>query len=453
MTPKSQMPLSYTQWMKKCLADYRAPSAIGPVAESEVGASGKIPAAYLTRALREDSAKILQSRGYLSSVGYTFDGDLHLEGMAVPFAVFLMRCRFLGDIHMWRMKAKTLSFNGSIFELGADFRSTSLEGHLLMRGLSVSGPLIVRDMVISGAADFSGSDFRFDGSGTSSLINAASNEAVGFSRSTAQMLYWRNLRKKPRAVVNFRDAYVKTFMHDLDQDPELRSWPRQSLVVLDGFRYDRIEQCEPERAIRWIKLQPQFVASAYAALAQAYANLRLDQSAQEVMIAFKQEEISRFPSAVKKAFYRGVFFAVGYGQRPGRALLILTILFLLHVAISTTIWRFNLMEPSSDKLAFDPCYYTQGPKCKNSALPWRGIKLQDEVRYVPADYPEFSEPEFSARAFAPFIFRSADASWDPRQGVVRIVLSILSATGMLMAGLFFGSLSGLLSPKIKLLRE
>jgi hypothetical protein len=444
--------LSYEQWLAQSAIDNQRK---GGTAAAEVdrklspGSAGTMEAEYIARCIRDHHENKTRVISGLRIVGLTVRGDLHLENYVIPFPVFFEACHFPGNLHIWRMRARTLSFDGSIISGGVELRGTELDGHLLLRnGFVAEGPIVARDMKVSDSVDVTGANFAYEGSKHSAFSEIADGESFGFSRSTAKALYWRNLSAKPAGKITFRDTSVGSLIHDLDADPALRSWPAEGDLILDGFKYARIDDCETERAIAWLELQDHFAASSYTALANAFERVGLRQKAEDVLAAFKRAEIGQIRNPLKRWIVFLVYWAIGYGQRPHRALFYLVLLFTVHLAIVVYAKNTNEMRPEVNSMLTEACFYGPGPDCDLKKIRgWPPIPLEGKiVRYVPPDYPSLSPIEYTLESFIPIFDLSQRAYWQPSSALVRIVLTTTAALGIFLSGLFAGAIAGMFSP-------
>ena len=443
--------LEFEAWLKRSVIDFEGslarenPSRI----PDNVGGDGVIPAEFISRAVRNHHSGLYRITSGIRSPGLTIIGDLHLENFSIPFPLFFDGCRFIGDLHIWGMKAATISLDRSQIEGGIDIRGTELDGNLLMRdGIVVLGPVIARDMKISGSAEFERASFLYNGIADNVFAVAAQGGAFSFSRSLCRGFYWRDFPVKPSARVTLRDVYTTSFVHDLDENPPLRSWPDPGKLILDGFRYDRIEQCDYRRAIDWLQLQPNFTASSYTNLANAFSNVNLNNESEHILAEFKHEEIRQTHNKLKRYILQLVYWVVGYGLRPQRALFFLACLFLLHVG-SVWYWqKANEMHPAVNDMLLEPCFYGPSPDCTKNINSWIKVKYASgETRYIPHDYPELHPIQYSLEAFLPFFDLRQRQYWEPASAAANVALSSMAALGIFLGGLFVGAISGLLAPR------
>jgi len=144
--------MPYEAWLKQCLIDENPTAHV----RSEAKKNKKtIPASYIRDAILGNFNKEKIIHSGLRVFNFKIKGDLHLENLEVPFPLYLENCVFEGYLHIWRIKAKTLSLIGSIVKSGLDIRTAYIDGHLLLRnGFQCNGPFLARDITVTGSVEF-----------------------------------------------------------------------------------------------------------------------------------------------------------------------------------------------------------------------------------------------------------------------------------------------------------
>jgi hypothetical protein len=431
---------AYARW-------WTAATAGQPATPQPIGGKGHIPAAYIRRALDEHISNRKPIAGQLRVTGYEITGDLRLETLTVGLSLFFEYCRFKGDVFVWRMqKLQTLSFSNSVFERGVDARGSQMDGNFLCRMTEFKGPVLARDMRIGSTADFSGAKV-FCEAGTGSTIDG---EGLGLSRTAANALYWRRAGFNDTARLVLRDVKVASFVHDIGATGWADGWPKTGKLVLDGFTYDRLDDCDAKDTLRWLALQPPkpVVTSAYATLARGFLKLHKRHEAEVILAELKRREVASMQNGARKVAFTVVYAAIGYGQRPSRALLIFAALFLIHWGAVNALSDQRMFAPAVDKTAFEACLEGPGKDCGKTLQSWKTIKSEGKTYRVPARYPDLNPLEFSIESFLPMIQFNQRAYWDVDEPVLRFLLNTLAALGLFLGGLFVGSISGLLTPKL-----
>jgi len=78
------------------------------------------------------------------------------------------------------------------------------------------------------------------------------------------------------------------------------------------------------------------------------------------------------------------------------------------------------------------------------------VSLPDGAeRRVPPTYPEFSPLAYSLESFFPFVSFDQRRYWEPHTLSLQIILSAIAGVGLFLGGVFVGSVSGLLSPRVE----
>jgi hypothetical protein len=441
--------ISYDEWYR--LSTYRhTRDQPPPVSAPTAPLPAEIDAEYIRRAVLE-VAKNPNSdaqRG-LRIERTTIRGALHLENLDVTVPIFFRECWFEQALRVWLMRGRTLSFEACTLKDGAELRGARIAGHLLLRNSRVEGPIVARDMKVEGQVDLSGSTLIYEGGAHSELASIADRECFGFSRSTAASLYWRDMAAKPQGRVVLRDAQVGSFVHDLSRNG-LESWPERGSVVLDGFQYNRLDQMSAEQGLAWLDLQGEFVASSYSMLARGFHRLNLSQATEDVLSALKKREIAQMRSPVRRWANHLVFGAIGYGKSPSHALVIVLVLFLAHFGTSSFLSSHRMMQPVVNEFLLEPCFISPINACDRDTSDWLAVNVAGVgERRVPPTYPAFSPLAYSLESFLPVVQFDQRRYWEPSRLWLRILLSALAGIGLFLGGVFVGSVSGLLSPKVE----
>lgn len=442
--------ISYEAWIAKCEIGDVKPESSGDASLS--AERFEFPAEFIRRAVVEDN---LSQRRILSGIRITnagIFGDLHLENLTVGFPIYVENCSVNGSLHIWRMKAKTFSLNGTVVKGGIDVRSSKFEGHLLMRaGFECQGPLLARDLNVNGTVDLTGASLAYDGISESVFKAASEAEAFSFSRSRATSFYWRKLRTKPMAKVNFRDAFVDSFNHDIGQIAWTSSWPMKGQLILEGFRYGKATGMDVNPALAWLDLQGSIAPSSYAALAKSFQTEHSFGRAEEVLAKAKRDEVANISHPIRRWFNKLVYGIVGYGKTPETALWILLACLGIHVLIVFIMQMNGYIQPSTNSFLLEPCFYGPGQDCSKDISTWSVLTFEPNgsKRYLPPAYPKFEILEFGLETFFPGINLGQREYWEPSTSSLRLFLSITSACGFFAGGAFIGAITGLINPKLR----
>lgn len=443
---------SYKDWLDHCVIGQdgsHKPNPLGLGVEDKVS----VPASYIRQAIVEEIEGRVKIHSGLRAEGFIFTGDLHIENLTINFPMYLKNCVFEGSLYVWRLKSKTISLIGSHVAGGIDFRTSTIEGHLLLRdGFECEGPILARDMTVSSSVDLSRSNLVYDGDRSKDFGEVAKGEVFGFTRSSAGALYWKDLQSKPKAGVNFRDAKVGALLTDFESGEKWRnSWPDKGGLILEGFEYTRFTTCSVGTALAWLDLQETIEPSSYSSLAKAFEYEHSPSKVEEVLARAKKAEIASIEKPTKRYFHKAVFWLVGYGKAPEKALVIFLLLMAAHYATVAGLAYNSRFEPNTNSFLMEPCFFGPSEECKKDLTNWTEHRVEPAgiVRYLPPAYPNLSVHEYALETFLP-VFEFGQASyWQPSDFVWRLLLSLFSVLGLFIGGVFFGSITGLINPKPK----
>ena len=173
---------------------------------------------------------------------------------------------------------------------------------------------------------------------------------------------------------------------------EVESWPNAGELVLDGFTYDHLAREAPhsaEERLAWIGLQApdNFSIQPYEHLATVFRRMGLEHEARRVAIAKQRALRARLPGWRKPWSYF-LDATIGYGYRPGRA-----VLFLLGVLAAGLIvfWDAAL----------------QNALCASQAPDFGGTGCHD----APPEYPQFSALFYALDVTMPFFDLQQESYW------------------------------------------
>lgn len=447
--------LVYDNWLSEAKIESQTSDALYNSVASRLSEkpTRQIPACYITKAI----AEAVRSPGTILSGLRMRDlvivGELKLTSYHISFPLHFVNCWFVGRVECWQARTRTLGFRGCVFEQGADFTATRIEGHLLLReNFRSDGPIIARDMIVEGQVDLSGAELLYEWKENDCYPERVEGECFGFSRSTASAIYIRQMGHRPAGVVSLRDVEVKTLKHDFDGDRKFASWPSEGRLILQGLRYERLEgekpQCPPTRALEWLDLQAGFYADTFTVLARAYKNAGLLDAAEDVLTALKKREIASMRPSLRKLAMQFVYLLIGYGKTPGVALVAFIAVLVLSYAAAWGMASFHYVTPSVNEFLLEPCYYS-ADHCVTANVSWHTVIINPAQvsRRVPDTYPEFSPLAYAVESLVPGIEFDQKKFWEPSILLLKFLFSILSALGLFVGGVFIGSITGLLVPR------
>ncbi|HEX8483470.1 MAG TPA: hypothetical protein VF650_16340 [Allosphingosinicella sp.] len=421
-----------------------------------------VPAVYIRRAVLGHLENRRNIRSGIEARNMRFTGDLHLDNLRIDFPLYLLGCTFEGAVFGSGIKSRTLSFTNSVLCKGANLRNAEVDGHLFLRGaFEAHGPLLLRDMRITGTLDLRGGRFLYDGAPADDPFEqGAFGESLSLSRAEATALLWAadppettaKHREEvaglaPRKIVNLRDFKVRAFSHDL-ATAGLRGWPGKCQLIVDGFRYDRVDQASRETFLDWLALQKERSPEPYFQLASVLQAQGRKDDATAVRSRVRRNEVDAYGQP-KRLFFRLFFWPVDYGASPVRALGLMVTLLGIYWAAVAGLEAGRLMEPASPGRLFNPCYYAH-PTCREDLSKWRQVTVAGArhiTRYVPPDYPRLSTVQYSVEAFVPFVDFGQRDHWEPASGWARFLLAVGALFGIFFGSLFFAAVTGLMRPR------
>jgi hypothetical protein len=432
--------------------------------DRDVFASQILPAAYIREAVIGHLNGTRRILSVLRVRKTKFNGELHLQSLDISFPMFFEDCEFDEALLIWGSRFSTLSFENCLLSKGCDLRNSSIDGNLLMHGrFKSNGPLLLRDLKISGTCDLRGASLAISGPQNEILSAHAEGEVFAFSRSTAASLFWGaaagnsaepSNAARPSDIVTLRDAKVGAFRHDM-AIRDLAAWPEAGKLVIDGFRYDRMDDAPRETLLSWLNLQSEPAFSSYHALANALENVGREADAVFVRSKLKRLQIARMKSPFQRTIQNIIFTAIDYGASPFRALALTFLCFILYLSFLANRVESNQLVPIGESLITESRFLTRDPKCeqknldeKSKLLCWRAVSYgPDETRYIPPNYPNFNQLEFTLEAFFPVVDLGQRKYWRPARQSDRLFLSALSILGLFFGSLFVASTTGLLTPR------
>ncbi len=168
-------------------------------------------------------------------------------------------------------------------------------------------------------------------------------------------------------IIDLSGANVGTLCDDL------KSWPEDARVILNGFTYDRISGAPTDSKARlaWLargdRLRNEFFPQPYTQLAKVLRNMGHERGARDVLVArdrkIAAEEWTRAYQSLDGtwtkawaslgadlrayiSFISRLFF--GYGHRREKAVLLLPVFGLIAAALAHCAWEAGDMVPNSD---------------------------------------------------------------------------------------------------------
>ncbi|MDJ0612732.1 MAG: hypothetical protein QNJ29_03590 [Rhizobiaceae bacterium] len=344
--------------------------------------------------------------------GVKIGGNLNCEGASFDDpdnAIIANRAKIDGDVNLAKVKARgTIAFTGS--EIGGDFMPQGAVLHgtpaLQLRNTKIGGTMIWRGLgFVDGEVDLSGTSCKTLNTGNTS---------------------W--LRKRDK-YANRGEALL---FDSADSEKKLIEYHTK----LDNFTYEGFsnlpENCKSDYWIEWLKQQPdehlgkKFKPRPWEQLAKVLDNMGYEEEARDVRIEkqkLQTEFMAKYEPAANDAFniwhwgtilFRRVFWGplVGYGYKPGNALLFLFGLILVGSLIYNQAARRGVITPTH------PLVYKEA-RTGGSILAWcaeNWVYFPDEncASAMPSEYSEFQSFVYAADVALPVINLRMENDWAPR---------------------------------------
>lgn len=256
---------------------------------------------------------------------------------------------------------------------------------------------------------------------------------------------------------------------------DLQSWPDGGRVFLDGFTYDRITDNAPTAAkerLRWLKRSNrddgEFLPQPYAHLARVLREMGHDRAAQDVLV--KQGTELRRHSR-RRAFARstatGNIFAtiwawvsfcsravwnflertvIGYGYKPFRSLVVLTVLVSVAIMLSHLAWEAGDFAPNSDVILTSAKWVelAEAEDVPNPAVAWSAKDGPGR------DWETFNRYAYGFDVVVPILSLGQTEAWAPStsRGIWGWVLWwarwLLSSAGWVVTALAAAAVTGVI---------
>ena len=253
-------------------------------------------------------------------------------------------------------------------------------GVFLSEGFSAKGKVRLLSATIGGNLECQGGTFE----------NSDKDAFDLYTAKVAGTLRWSGLKSPPKGRVRLTAAQVGS----LEDDPQ--SWPEKGSLLLDGFRYGRIQPMDAELRTQWLSRAP-YGAQPHAQLATVLRSHGRQEDAKKILIAGQRARVRNGSDPwFVKLWIRFLGFTIRYGFRPGRAVWGLLFLWALGWGVFSYAERHTMMAPSDFGVM--------------STASWT------ENRKVPpeyADYPPFSAIAYSLDTMLPIVNFHMESYWEP----------------------------------------
>jgi len=391
-------------------------------------------------ALNANGAKV--EGGVFLRDGFKPDAEVNLLGATIGGGLDCTSAQFSNA------KGFALNANGAKVEGGVFLRSGfKAEGEVNLLGATIGGGLDCSSAQFSNAkstaltaegAKIGGDVFLRDGfkaDGGVNLLNAMAG---------ALLIY--NVLEAEKILLDLRLTKVQTFWDDE------KSWPKSGMLLLDGFRYERLYEKAPlsaESRKKWLRRQPhdKFLPQPYEQLAAVLRQMGHEREARLVMIEKNHQRASftRFP---RQGWWWFNLFGrfIGYGYAPWRAFALSVAIILLGWFVFYLGFAHHLFSPTKDNA------YVKAPN--GHVVPGKSGGPE-----ISKDYPVFNPLVYSLESFIPLIKFDQSASWTPNANssteistfhlqaptgrFLRYYLYFHIAAGWLFTSLWVGAVTGL----------
>jgi sRNA-binding regulator protein Hfq len=279
-----------------------------------------------------------QIAGALNCEGGIFKGAddplrpaLAAEGAMISGPVLLRRgFTARGQVNLLRAHARTLECGGGTF-------TSEGQPALLAAEMTISGPVLLHgihgtftsrgEVTLFGARIGGGLDCR-----GAMFLNRGGRAFNGRGMNVDGSFAFRELARRPQGIVDLTDARVAT----LDDDAE--SWPEPGTLRIRGFVYTSLSKEAPRTArerIPWLQLPgaEEFSPHPYEQLVKVLRVSGDDREARDVAIR-KQVDLRRWGGLSRTGrLGNWLLGLIGHGYKPGRAAIILLILYVMSVIV------------------------------------------------------------------------------------------------------------------------
>lgn len=283
-------------------------------------------------------AKINQSLNFKKGVFVNHDKDaISADRSQVGGSVFMEGIRAKGSVRfMGATIGSNVGFDSGVIrnegKTALNAEAIEIKGSLLLRNTKVEGGVKILSARVDGNVECSGCHLKnqngialdaerikiggniffhkdFKCEGDVKLIGAV----VG------QYFLWSGIKSQETVSLNLQHAKVGAIMD------ELKSWPENGKLLLDGFVYDNIYHKSPISAkerLEWLHRQPRqhYFPQPYEQLAQTLRRAGHEEAAVEVLIEKNRDETRRLRKYSLSWLWHHLFnWFAGYGYRPRRA--------------------------------------------------------------------------------------------------------------------------------------
>jgi sRNA-binding regulator protein Hfq len=337
------------------------------------------------------------------------------------------------------LSADRINVTGSIF-LNNGFRA---EGAVRLLGAQAGASLFFAgaDLSSAGSLTMEGATVRriFLRRSVTGVASAEGKTDISTSPEPSRL-------SETNFLLNLTNASVGSLTDDE------KSWPAQSKLNLDGFRYEHISgsPTDADSRLRWIGLQREFRPQPYRHLAKYLRELGDDAGARKVLITMEAMRRELHSGRLRRFFNWSFYRTTRYGYEPWRAwkpsaLLVLAgwLFFFLgfHAFYLSNGRVSSLMFPTDEKA------YAQLTEMPPASAAW--YAMFDSGPTPPAEYPAFYSLVYSLDTFVPVVNLSEKDKWAPSPKVswwgwgLMVWRWVEIVAGYVLSGLALAGVTGL----------
>jgi len=415
------------------------------------GARKPVGAQDIVKIVHEVIRDPLVAPAGLHFCGYEIIGILNIGNLALNFPIYFEHCTMTDFLEFSGIKCSALGFQGCILRKGIDLRNARVHGYVLMNNnFTCHGPLLMRDAKIEGSLEFQTASFLYSDSLGGHKSKDADGECCSLSRVSCDSFYWMDLAQKPKGKVNLRDMTTRSFRHKITSDRALDDWPDKGKLILDGFNYQRFDECSPQQALKWLNLQDRqdrVTINSLSNLAKAYTNEHQKQSAQIILSQLKRAEIQRIQNPFLRWINFVIFWFIGFGAQLQKPLAIFVILVLMHFSATLVLRDRNMTQPNINDILTEDCLRGPSEICKPANIKnWKsGGKHSNEDIYLPKGYPDFNAALFTTESVFPFFDFHQRKYWEFSNPLINFLMTVISTFSLFISGVFVGGITGILT--------
>ncbi len=400
----------------------------------------------------------------VSISGAVISGRIDLDMCQVPGRLELLKCRFEKGMRVVDAKLGALVLTGSRMP------------HLTAHGVVVDGNVWLNDgFKTKGPVDLSGATIGGQLSAVRAELENEHGDAFAAQNArVAEMFLWRDV-SVAKGAVRLTGMDVGALADDL------KSWPGEGRLMMDGFAYGRFVYGDTSARGRldWLAKHTsnEFQPQPYQQLARVIGDMGHRHDRSRVLMAMERKmrvqqrkdmwtggsrvwPPLRQPWNVVRTTFHGLWDRilrnlVGYGYRPWWALYWAIPIVALTALLAQKVWYEGdfapnaapvLMSASWQKLATDA-------SVENPAAFWAcaaPADMSDCTQRAGRDYETFKAPLYALDLFVPLVNLGQDDAWAPSTSrspwgrAAHNVIWLIKTLGWVMTAMVAGAVAGVI---------